>query len=110
MIKYCFVLAFVFAFLSGCKTNTTTPPPVGSKPDLEFYPDTVNFGTVFSGAGKNMNVIITNFGSSQVTIQSIVPKSSSSPFSVSGLPLTVSPNQQVIVSVMLSAASVGAYV
>jgi len=109
MKKYLLVLGLFCSLLPGCKTNTTTPPPVVAKPDLEFYPDTLNFGTVFSGAGKNVKVIITNFGSSQVTIQSIMPNSSASPFSVSGLPATVSPNQQVIVSVMLSAANLGVY-
>jgi len=102
-------IVVLYTLLPGCKSGSTNPPNV-AKPILEFSSDTINFGTVTSGASKSQNLSITNFGTASITIQSVNPNSSASPYSVTGVPVTIAPNSSKTIVVMLTSTTVGAYV
>ncbi len=94
-------------FLNSCKTDTTSSSTGGSKPVLQFSPDTLNFGTSALGKSISLQETITNPGSSPVTIQTIVPVTVNSSFAVSGLPLTIAPNGSQTVTVTVTPKGAG---
>ncbi len=101
------ITMFIAVIIAGCKSNSTMTND--SHEQIKFSTDTLDFGSVVIGVTKSIVLNISNIGSMVVKIQSISPNSVSSPYSVTGAPLTITQNYQGSITVNLNATMTGAY-
>ena len=100
----CLVVSSALFF--SCKSNTS---PVDTKASITFSIDTLNFGTVAIGNPKNLILQIKNTGGADVTIKTITANSTYSPYTISGIPATISQSAQQTITVTLTGVTAGAY-
>jgi len=90
---------------SNAATLTVNPAPA---PGIQVNPASINFGNTLVGSSLSQVLIITNTGTSTLSISQVAQ--SGAAFTVSGfsLPLNVNPGQQTTITVAFLPTSVGA--
>jgi hypothetical protein len=106
---YSLSLCAVIIIFISCKSSLTSQNDITSG-KLGFSVDTLKFGVVPIGVSKSVDLQLTNIGTSAITVSNITAASSNSPYTVSGLPITLQPNAKQVVTVSFTAQTAGPYI
>ena len=81
----------------------------GNTSQLGFSIDTLDFGTIKTGTTKMLPDQIQNLSNSSVNVTSIVPETAGSPYSATGVPVTIQANASSPISVTFAPTVSGNY-